>query len=57
MRDYVSGEELSEEESYMVMFVVVTDSVFFEEAVKDATWRMAMNVEIDTIEKKMTLGS
>jgi transposase InsO family protein len=43
MRDYVSGEDLSEEDSYMVMFAAADDPVFFYEAVKDAKWRMAMD--------------
>lgn len=50
MRDYVSGEECYEEEAYMVMFAAATDRVFFEEAVKDAKWRMSINAEIDAIE-------
>jgi transposase InsO family protein len=54
MRDYVSGEDISEEESYMVMFATASDPVFFEEAVKDARWRMAMDAEIDAIERNHT---
>ena len=56
MRDYVSGKELFEEDSYMVMFVAATDHVFFYEALKDAKWRMAMDAEIDAIEQN-DLGS
>jgi hypothetical protein len=54
MRDYVNGEDLSEKDSYMVMFAAADDPVFFYEAVKDAKWRMAMDAEIDAIERNDT---
>ena len=54
MRDYVSGEELFEEDSYIVMFAAATDPMFFYEAVKDVKWRMAMDAEIDEIERNDT---
>jgi len=54
MRDYISGEDLSKEDSYMVMFAAANDPVLFYEAVKDAKWRMAMDAEIDAIERNDT---
>ena len=48
------GNDLSEEDSYMVMFAAANDPVFFYEAVKDAKWRMAMDAEIDAIERNDT---
>lgn len=55
MRDYVSGEGLSEEENEINMAVVTsTDPMHFEEAVKSSKWRMAMDSEIKTIEKNQT---
>jgi hypothetical protein len=54
MRDYVSREELSEEDSYMAMFAAAIDPVFFYEAVKDAKWKMVMEAEIDAIERNDT---
>lgn len=55
--DYVSGEGLSEEEdmAYLAMFAA-NDPAIFEEAVKDAKWRTAMDVEIEAI-TKMILGN
>ena len=51
MKDYVSGEELTEEEeaSYMVMFVATNDPMSFKEAVKHSKWRSAMDAEMDSI--------
>lgn len=63
MRDYVSGEEISEEEGLVdfVMFMEVfgmfssiTDPSSFEEAVQEAKWREAMDREIESIEKNET---
>ncbi|CAL9016699.1 unnamed protein product [Prunus brigantina] len=55
MEDYVSGEGLSEEEdmAYLAMFAA-NDPVLFEEAVKDAKWKVAMDVEIEAIKKNDT---
>lgn len=55
MQDYESGEGLSEEEdaNNLVMFTCA-DPVTFEEAVKSAKWRDAMNVEIEAIERNQT---
>ncbi|CAL2236260.1 unnamed protein product [Prunus armeniaca] len=49
MGDYVSGEGLSEDEVHMEL-VESTDPLHFEEAVKSANWRLAMNSEIKSIE-------
>ncbi|CAL2259306.1 unnamed protein product [Prunus armeniaca] len=53
MGDYVSGEGLSEDEVHMAL-VESTDPLHFEEAVKSANWRLAMNNEIKSIEKNQT---
>lgn len=55
MGDYVSGEGLSEDEEVVNMALVdSTDPVSFEEAVKSAIWRQAMEAEIKAIEKNRT---
>lgn len=53
MSDYVSGEGLSEDEANMAL-MVSTDPLYFEEAVKSANWRLAMDCEIKSIEKNKT---
>jgi len=55
MRDYASGERLSEEEdvAYLVM-LAADDPICFEDAVKDEKWRKAMDAEIKAIEKNDT---
>ena len=53
MGDYVSGEGLFEDEVHMAL-VVSTNPLNFEEAVKSANWRLAMNNEIKSIEKNQT---
>ena len=53
MGDYVSGEGLSDDEVHMAL-MVSTDPLCFEEAVKSANWRLAMDNEIKHIEKKGT---
>lgn len=55
MLDYVSGDELSDNES-IAHFALFTnyDPITFEEAVKDAKWQKAMNAEIKSIEKNNT---
>ena len=45
MGDYVSGEGLSDDEVHMAL-MVSTDPLCFEEAVKSANWRLAMDNEI-----------
>ena len=56
MKDYVSGEGLSEEEEThnFVMFTITSDPTTFEQAVKSDKWRIAMNNEIDAIENNNT---
>jgi len=53
MGDYISGEGLYEDEAHLVL-AVSTDPLFFEEAVKSTNWRLAMNSEIESIEKNQT---
>ena len=53
MGDYVSGEGLFKDEIHMTL-VESTDPLYFEEAVKNANWRLAMNNEIKSIEKNQT---
>ena len=53
MGDYVSGEGLSDDEVHMAL-MVSTDPLCFEEAVKSANWRLAMDNEIKSIEKNQT---
>lgn len=55
MRDYESGEGLSEEEetTYMVTGDI-NDPLYFEDAVKEEKWKEAMDKEINSIEKNNT---
>ncbi|RVW23197.1 Retrovirus-related Pol polyprotein from transposon TNT 1-94 [Vitis vinifera] len=53
MGDYVSGEGLFKDEIHITL-VESTDPLYFEEAVKNANWRLAMNNEIKSIEKNQT---
>lgn len=55
MQDYESGEGLSEEEdaNNLVMFTCA-DLVTFEEVVKSAKWRDAIDLEIEVIERNQT---
>uniref|UniRef100_A0A2N9G6A8 Integrase catalytic domain-containing protein n=5 Tax=Fagus sylvatica TaxID=28930 RepID=A0A2N9G6A8_FAGSY len=48
-----SSEGLFEDEVHMAL-VESTDPLYFEEAVKSANWRLAMNSEIKSIEKNQT---
>ena len=55
MRDYVSGEGLSEEEdSANLALFSSSDPVHFEEAVKHDNWRKAMDMEIKAIKRNNT---
>lgn len=59
LKDYVSGEGLSDEEAafYSAFFVLYTtgaDPLNFEEAMKSERWRNAMDAEIEAIEKNGT---
>ena len=50
MRDYVSGEGLSEEETELNMAIVSSgDPQSYEEAVKSYKWREAMDAEMESI--------
>ncbi|KAM1649760.1 hypothetical protein ACFXTN_002548 [Malus domestica] len=52
MKDYVSGEGLSEEEDMGHLALIVEfDPITYEEAVKSDKWKKAMNSEIEEIEK------
>ncbi|KAK8502456.1 hypothetical protein V6N12_020048 [Hibiscus sabdariffa] len=55
MRDYVTGEELSEndKEAHFLM-LATTDPFRFEDAVKEEKWRKAMDAEIEAIERNGT---
>ncbi|KAJ9565577.1 hypothetical protein OSB04_001543 [Centaurea solstitialis] len=57
MRDYISGDELSDEEgdaSQFVLFTQMTDPVTYDAASKDIKWREAMDQEMDAIERNKT---
>lgn len=54
LEDFVSGEGLSEDEVHMVQVNLSEDLVYFEEAVKSLHWRVAMDSEIESIEKNKT---
>ena len=54
MKDYVSGENLSNDEALMVKDAEVEDPIWFEDAVKEEKWRQAMDSEIESIEKNNT---
>jgi len=55
MRDYVSGEGLSEEETELNMEIVTSDDpVSYEEAVKSYKWREAIDAEMESIQKNET---
>ena len=49
MQDYVSGEDLLEEDGNLTMFAVFEDPALFEEAVKCQNWREAMKLEMKAI--------
>ena len=53
MQDYVTREGLSEYEANMAL-IMSADPVFFEEVVKNENWRLAMDCEINSIEKNKT---
>ena len=55
MRDYVSGEDLilSKDEGNLAL-MVSSDPLYYEEAMKDASWRLAMDREIKSIENNKT---
>lgn len=52
MRDYVTGEGLSEEENELnTTLTAPSDPLSYEEAVKSPKWKVAMDAEIRSIEK------
>jgi len=55
MRDYVTGEGLSEEdnEAHLAIFAA-TDPIYFEDASKSEKWRHAMDLEMEAINKNGT---
>ena len=54
LSDYVTRDELTEDEAHMVQNVPIRDPLYFKEAVKDENWRQAMDNEISSIEKNKT---
>jgi len=57
MQDYVTGEELSEEENVQdLAFFMSQDPIYYEEAAKSDKWKNAMDLEIEAIEKNDTWG-
>lgn len=48
MNDYTSGEGVSDEET-LAHFVAGSDPISFDEAIKSARWRKAMDLEIEAI--------
>jgi hypothetical protein len=55
MRDYVSREGLSKEETELNMTIVTSaDPLSYEKAVKSYNWREAMDAEIQPIQRNET---
>ncbi|RVX02924.1 hypothetical protein CK203_023294 [Vitis vinifera] len=57
MEDYVSGGEFSEEEVEhynLVLFTSTANPTTFEEAIQSSKWKVAMDLEIETIERNGT---
>nr|GEV17079.1 putative RNA-directed DNA polymerase [Tanacetum cinerariifolium] len=58
LQDYVTGEDLyssdEEENEVNVMDAIESDPVRYEDAIKEAKWKMAMDNEIEMIEKNDT---
>ena len=56
MEDYVSGGEFSEVEEHnnLVLFTSISDPTTFEEAIQSSKWRVAMDLEIEAIERNGT---
>lgn len=53
MQNYVTRENLPEDEANMAL-MVSRDPIHFEDAVRNANWRLAMDCEINSIEKNKT---
>ena len=57
MEDYVSGEEFSEEEvehNNLILFTSTIDPTTFEKVVQSSKWRVAIDLEIEAIERNET---
>ncbi|KAL0433701.1 UNVERIFIED_CONTAM: Retrovirus-related Pol polyprotein from transposon RE1 [Sesamum latifolium] len=54
MRDYETGEGLSEEDNEAFLMISTNDPVQFEEAIKSEKWRRAMDAEMEAIQKNNT---
>ncbi|KAK8515831.1 hypothetical protein V6N12_016137 [Hibiscus sabdariffa] len=55
MWDYVTGEELSEEDNKAYLIISgMDDPMHFEDAVKTEKWRRAMDEEMEAIERNNT---
>lgn len=54
LRDYVSGEGISEDESNIAMFSTLDDPTTFEDAVKETKWVKAIESEMQSIMKNDT---
>ena len=55
MRDYIDGEDLSEDEAYVAQVAAAEEDPFvYEEAEREEKWRQAMDNEIMSIEKNKT---
>ncbi|GAA0159622.1 transmembrane signal receptor [Lithospermum erythrorhizon] len=54
MGDYVTGEEVSDDEVNIVLGSNVEDPLYFEEANLEEKWRKAMQSEIESIERNNT---
>ena len=55
MRDYATGEDLSEEdnEAHLAMSTT-TDPINFEDALKSEKWRQAMDLKMEAINRNGT---
>ncbi|GAA0139391.1 transmembrane signal receptor [Lithospermum erythrorhizon] len=54
MEDYITGEGISEDEVHIVQDLGEEDPFTYQEAVKHKKWRIAMDAEIESIEKNNT---
>jgi len=54
LSDYITTDELTEDEAYMVQNVSTGDPLYFEETVKKEKWRQVMDSEISSLEKNKT---
>lgn len=55
MTDYLSGDELSDEENIAQLALLVdSDPITFDDAMRSSKWRKAMDLEIEAIVKNNT---